>query len=108
MSRKESNKVVLQETLERFQRFPGDTGSSEVQVGLLSQKIQHMSLHSRQHRKDHSSRRGLLRALNQRRKLLQYLRRTDFDSYVSLITKLGLKDNYYPMDRLSARYRTQQ
>jgi small subunit ribosomal protein S15 len=59
----------------------------------------------RVHRKDYSSRRGLEALLNQRRKLLQYLRRSKFDKYAVLISRIGLKDSYGPQDRLSARYK---
>jgi small subunit ribosomal protein S15 len=88
-----------------FQRFPGDTGSTEVQVAVLTAKIKALAEHLTTHRKDHNSRRGLQGMLNKRRSLLQYLRRTNFDAYVSLIGRLGLKDNYGRQDRFSVRYK---
>lgn len=89
---------------EEFRRFPGDTGSTEVQVALLTSKISALSEHLVTHRKDHSSRRGLQTMLNRRRSLLQYLRRSSFEAYAMLISKLGLKDNYATQDRYSVRY----
>jgi small subunit ribosomal protein S15 len=95
----------LNETMTAFQRFPGDTGSTEVQVALLTNKIAALAEHLQQHRKDHNSRRGLLAMLNRRRSLLQYLRRTKFDAYAVLISRLGLKDTFAPQDRFSKRYK---
>lgn len=68
-----------------------DTGSTEVQVALLTKRITELADHFADHKKDHHSRRGLLRLVNQRRKLLDYLKRSDFDRYQALITKLGLR-----------------
>lgn len=95
----------LRQVREEYQRFPGDTGSTEVQVALLTNKISALSEHLVTHRKDHSSRRGLQAMLNRRRSLLQYLRRKDFDKYAVIISKLGLRDNYAPQDRFSVRYK---
>jgi len=95
----------LQSIQEEFQRFPGDTGSTEVQVAVLTAKIKALAEHLTTHRKDHNSRRGLQGMLNKRRSLLQYLRRTNFDTYVALIGRLGLKDNYGRQDRFSVRYK---
>jgi small subunit ribosomal protein S15 len=87
-------------------RFPGDVGSTEVQVARLTAKVAALAEHLSTHRKDHSSRRGLQAMLMQRRSLLQYLRRTRFDTYVALIRDLGLKDApYAPQDRFSLRYK---
>ncbi|EFN55331.1 hypothetical protein CHLNCDRAFT_134327 [Chlorella variabilis] len=105
MNRQQHKKLQRREVLREFERFPGDTGSTEVQVGVLTRKIADMAEHMRQHRKDYSSRRGLEAMLNQRRKLLQYLRRSKFDKYAVLISRLGLKDSYGPQDRLSSRYK---
>jgi small subunit ribosomal protein S15 len=69
----------------------GDTGSPEVQVALLSHQISHLTEHFKQHIHDHHSRRGLLRMVNQRRKLLDYLKSKNQDRYKSLIGKLGLR-----------------
>ena len=68
-----------------------DTGTPEVQVALLSSRIEQLTEHFKVHTKDHSSRRGLLRAVNQRRKLLTYLERVDVARYRSLIERLGLR-----------------
>lgn len=105
MAAAERKALRLREVVREFERFPGDTGSTEVQVALLTQKITDLAEHMRQHRKDYSSRRGLEAMLNQRRKLLQYLRRSRFDAYAVLISRLGLKDSYGPTDRLSQRYK---
>jgi small subunit ribosomal protein S15 len=68
-----------------------DTGSPEVQVALLSQRINDLSGHFNTHKKDHHSRQGLLKMVNQRRQLLDYLKKTDGERYKSLIEKLGLR-----------------
>jgi small subunit ribosomal protein S15 len=74
-----------------YQRAPGDTGSSEVQVALLTGRINDLTDHFKAHMKDHHSRRGLLRMVSRRRKLLDYLKSTDNASYKSLVEKLGLR-----------------
>ena len=74
-----------------FQRFPGDTGSSEVQVALLSARISYLTEHFKLHKKDNHSRRGLVHLVNQRRRLLNYLKRTKYTVYQGLITRLGLR-----------------
>ena len=74
-----------------FQRAQGDTGSPEVQVALLTARINDLMGHFKEHKKDHHSRRGLLRMVNQRRKLLDYLKGKDVDAYRKLITSLGLR-----------------
>ena len=76
---------------EKYQRNKGDTGSPEVQIALLSERINSLSPHFEQHKKDHHSRRGLLKMVNQRRQLLEYLKGTDQDRYLKLITELGLR-----------------
>jgi len=76
---------------EKHQRNKGDTGSPEVQIALLSERINSLSPHFEQHKKDHHSRRGLLKMVNQRRQLLEYLKGTDQDRYLKLITELGLR-----------------
>ncbi|MBK1630133.1 30S ribosomal protein S15 [Thiohalocapsa halophila] len=68
-----------------------DTGSTEVQVALLTARIKDLTGHFSQHKKDHHSRRGLVRMVNSRRKLLDYLKRKDLDRYRALIQKLGLR-----------------
>lgn len=72
-------------------RSQGDTGSPEVQVAVLSRQIAQLTEHLRTHPKDHHSRRGLLRMVGRRRRLLAYLRREDVERYRALITKLGLR-----------------
>jgi small subunit ribosomal protein S15 len=74
-----------------YGRGTGDTGSAEVQVALLSARIEGLTGHFGEHKKDHHSRRGLLRMVNQRRKLLDYLKRTDPNRYQDLIKRLGLR-----------------
>ena len=73
------------------QRVAGDTGSPEVQVALLSARINDLSGHFKEHIHDHHSRQGLLRMVSQRRKLLDYLKNKDLDRYRDLIAKLGLR-----------------
>lgn len=102
---KEQRQEAMQAIIQEFQRFPGDTGSSEVQAALLTSKIAAVAEHLKIHRKDYSSRRGLMAMLNARRQLLQYLRRTSFDRYAVVLGKLGLKDAIgKTYDRLSSRY----
>jgi small subunit ribosomal protein S15 len=74
-----------------YQRAAGDTGSSEVQVALLTARINDLTGHFKEHKKDNHSRRGLLRMVSRRRKLLDYLKRTNVDSYRNLIQRLGLR-----------------
>ena len=74
-----------------FQKATGDTGSSEVQVALLTARINDLTGHFKAHVKDHHSRRGLLKMVSQRRKLLDYLKRTNAESYRSLIERLGIR-----------------
>ncbi len=74
-----------------YQRSEGDSGSPEVQVALLSARITDLSGHFKEHKKDHHSRRGLLRMVNQRRKLLGYLKNKDLNRYRELISRLGLR-----------------
>lgn len=75
----------------QYGRNPTDTGSPEVQVALLSARINQLSEHFTAHEKDHHSRRGLLKMVNQRRKLLDYLKQTDQGRYQELIGRLGLR-----------------
>jgi small subunit ribosomal protein S15 len=74
-----------------YRRAPNDTGSPEVQIALLSARIEHLSKHFADHDKDHHSRRGLLKMVNQRRSLLAYLKNTDAERYKTLIERLGLR-----------------
>jgi small subunit ribosomal protein S15 len=79
------------EIVKEHGRVEGDTGSPEVQVALLSAQINHLQDHFKAHKHDHHSRRGLLRMVSQRRKLLDYLKRKDHSRYSDLIKKLGLR-----------------
>ncbi len=75
----------------QYQRSSGDTGSAEVQVALLTARITDLSEHFKIHTKDHHSRQGLLRLVNERRRLLEYLKNSDIDRYRDLIGRLGLR-----------------
>lgn len=77
--------------VKEYQREDGDTGSPEVQVALLTANINNLQDHFGDHKKDHHSRRGLIRMVNQRRKLLDYLKANDADRYADLIKRLGLR-----------------
>ena len=77
--------------MKEYQRSEGDTGSPEVQVALLTANIESLQDHFRKHAKDHHSRRGLIRMVNQRRKLLDYLRSVETARYTKLIERLGLR-----------------
>ncbi len=79
------------EIVEQYRRHEGDTGSPEVQVALLTARIQHLTGHLQEHRKDHHSRRGLLKMVGQRRRLLRYLRNEDVMRYRELVRTLGLR-----------------
>lgn len=80
-----------QEIIAEFGRDANDTGSPEVQIALLTARINHLTEHLKMHKKDHHSRRGLLMMVGQRRGLLQYLKNKDIEGYRSLIKKLGLR-----------------
>ena len=82
---------VKSKIVEEHKRSPGDTGSPEVQVALLTSRIQHLTDHFKVHKGDHHSRRGLLRLVNQRRSLLDYLKKKDVQRYRDLIARLGLR-----------------
>lgn len=77
--------------IQTHQRKTGDTGSPEVQIALLTSRINGLTEHFKTHVKDHHSRRGLLKMVSQRRKMLDYLKRTDVDNYRKLIEQLGLR-----------------
>ncbi|HEY1554272.1 MAG TPA: 30S ribosomal protein S15 [Kofleriaceae bacterium] len=83
--------VRKQETIKKHQHHEGDTGSPEVQVALLSERISHLTEHLKNNHKDHHSRRGLLKMVGQRRALLDYLKRKNLDGYKKLIELLGLR-----------------
>ena len=72
-------------------RHEGDTGSSEVQIAVLTERIKYLTEHLKEHKKDHHSRRGLLKLVGQRRNMLDYLRRKDIERYRSILEKLNLR-----------------
>ncbi|MCC6214010.1 MAG: 30S ribosomal protein S15 [Polyangiaceae bacterium] len=77
--------------IDTYRQHPTDTGSPEVQVALLSQRIEHLTEHFKTHKKDHHSRRGLLKLVGQRRRLLDYLKRSDVDRYRKVVSALSLR-----------------
>jgi small subunit ribosomal protein S15 len=79
------------ELIERFGDTPQDTGKPEVQIALLTERINELTDHLRTHKKDHHSRRGLLMLVGQRRRFLNYLQRSDLERYRSLVKELGLR-----------------
>jgi len=85
------DKIAKQSIIEKFSRRENDQGSTAVQIALLTERIQELTSHFRDHPKDHHSRRGLLKMVGRRRRLLAYLRRTDLDRYRSVIQELGLR-----------------
>ncbi len=84
-------KDVKAKTMETFARHEGDTGSPEVQVALLSGRITELTEHLREHKHDESSRRGLLKMVGQRRRLLAYIRRNDYQRYMALTDHLKIR-----------------
>jgi small subunit ribosomal protein S15 len=79
------------ELIEKFKKHDGDTGSSEVQIALLSERIANLTEHLRSNKKDHHSSRGMLMLIGQRRRLLNYLMRTDIERYRTIIKELNLR-----------------
>jgi small subunit ribosomal protein S15 len=84
-------KDAKREIFDRHGRSAGDTGSPQVQIALLTKRIEQLTEHLRTHRKDHHSRRGLLKLVGQRRRLLNYLQKRDLEGYRALIQELGLR-----------------
>jgi small subunit ribosomal protein S15 len=80
-----------QEIVQKYKRHEKDTGSPEVQVAILSERITYLTEHFKTHKKDHHSRRGLLKLVGQRRRLLDYLKTTDQGRYKALIERLGIR-----------------
>ncbi len=80
-----------QEIIKRFQQHEKDTGSPEVQIAILTARINHLTKHFKAHPKDHHSRRGLLKMVGKRKRLLEYLKRIDFDRYQRVVKELGLR-----------------
>ena len=87
MISKEKKQAIIKE----YGRSEGDTGSPEVQVAVLTARIQELTEHLKENKKDHHSRRGLLKMVGQRRGMLAYLKKTDIERYRTLIAKLGLR-----------------
>lgn len=85
------NKEKKIELINEYSRSSSDTGSPEVQIAILSERISSLTNHFQTHKKDNHSRTGLMRLINQRRSLLAYLKKTNKDSYDSLIQKLGIR-----------------
>ena len=83
--------INKQEIIEKYGRTPNDTGSPEVQVALLTARIDLLTEHLKEHKKDHHSRRGLLKMVGKRRGLLDYLKKNDLEGYRALIEKLGIR-----------------
>lgn len=79
------------EIVAKYGRKPGDTGSPEVQIAILTERIAELTEHLKKNQKDHHSRRGLLKMVGQRRGLLDYLKKTDLEGYRALIEKLGIR-----------------
>ena len=86
LDKKEKQKII-----KKYAREKGDTGSPEVQIALLTQRINYLTEHFKTHKKDHHSRQGLLKIVNQRRRLLNYLKRNDQPRYRKLIDELGIR-----------------
>lgn len=84
-------KEKKQKIMEEYARTPGDTGSPEVQIAILTARIQELTEHLKEHPKDHHSRRGLLKMVGQRRGLLAYLKKIDIERYRTLIERLGIR-----------------
>ena len=83
--------IDTQAIIKEYQSTDGDTGSTKVQVALLTARIKHLTEHFQTHKKDHHSRRGLLHLVSQRKKLLTYLKGTNVNAYSDLISRLGLR-----------------
>ncbi|XP_011409735.1 PREDICTED: 28S ribosomal protein S15, mitochondrial-like [Amphimedon queenslandica] len=102
-SKKQRNKLLKNEMIQKYQQNPGDTGSTAVQIAIMTAKIQNLTEHMRNNRKDKSSLRKLLHGIERRKKLFKYLRRTDFTRYHVLLKEFGLKplvdDKYATLDK---------
>ena len=84
-------KEQKQNVIDKFKKHEGDSGSPEVQIALLTERLNTLGGHFQMHGKDHHSRRGLLKMVGQRKRLLSYLKKKDLDSYRSLIKELGIR-----------------
>ncbi len=85
------DKQKKQTIIEKFKKHKGDTGSADVQIAILTERINALTEHFKVHKKDHHSRRGLLRMVNQRRKLLDYLKKHSLNTYQAILDKLDLR-----------------
>ena len=83
--------IDTQTIIKEYQKDASDTGSADVQIALLTARIRHLTEHFKTHKKDHHSRRGLLKMVSQRKKLLSYVKSNDINSYANLISRLGLR-----------------
>jgi len=84
-------KDTIEKIVKEFQRHDKDTGSPEVQIAILTEKINRLTEHLKKHKKDIHSRRGLIAMVNKRRKLLEYLKETDYNRYVEIVKRLGIR-----------------
>lgn len=84
-------KEEKQEIMEKYKLHDHDTGSPEVQIAIFTEKIKHLNEHLKTHKKDHASRRGLLKMVGKRRSLLDYLKKNSADRYLEIVNKLGLR-----------------
>lgn len=91
MSRPPANLAPKADTIAKHARGEGDTGSPEVQIALLTDRITHLTAHVQTHKKDHHSRRGLLMLVGKRRRLLDYLKDRDIERYRAIIAELGIR-----------------
>ena len=90
-NRQPTNLPAKADTIARFGKDESDTGSPEVQIALLTDRINHLTEHLKMHKKDHHSRRGLLMLVGRRRRFLDYLKKNDIERYRSIIAELGLR-----------------
>jgi len=91
MAESQANKDAREDLVKKYQSHKDDTGSTEVQIAILTKKISDLTKHLKDHKKDFDSRRGLLMMVGKRRRLLNYLRKTVEEKYVKIIADLGLK-----------------
>ncbi len=84
-------KDTVEKIIKEFQRHEKDTGSPEVQIAILTEKINRLTEHMKRHKKDLHSRRGLIAMVNKRRRLLEYLKETDYNRYVEIVKRLGIR-----------------
>ena len=84
-------KDTIERIIKEYQRHEKDTGSPEVQIAILTEKIQRLTEHLKKHKKEIHSRRGLIAMVNKRRRLLEYLKETDYNKYVEIVKKLGIR-----------------